>query len=241
MRRRRAQTLVSFGLGLIGVLASAIPAISADAPDLAYAKRVSWHLDGAPEVAGMEPTIHAVLDRVHVTYAGADGQPVDGFIPGPTYAYLYIRDTATDLPMARYYYGAAALRSTIEEFLREQYPDGSISATIGPDYKVDKATVVSDEETSAIVDAVEAYDAMPDPKWLTQQIRGQTLIERLNHAMDWVLTSRLDPDTSLIKRAHTTDWGDIKWEPNSDPSHLRPGDQWTVSIYDQAIACGMHR
>jgi hypothetical protein len=236
VRQRRAQTLVSFGLGLIGVLASAIPAISADAPDLAYAKRVSWHLDGAPEVAGMEPTIHAVLDRVHVTYAGADGQPVDGFIPGPTYAYLYIRDTATDLPMARYYYGAPALRSTIEEFLREQYPDGSISATIGPDYKVDKATVVSDEETSAIVDAVEAYDAMPDPKWLAQQIRGQTLIERLNHAMDWVLTTRLDPDTTLIKRAHTTDWGDIKWEPNSDPSHLRPGDQWTVSIYDQAIA-----
>ena len=40
----------------------------------------------------------------------------EGFFPGPTYSYgslagltpfyLYIRDTATDLPMARYYYGA---------------------------------------------------------------------------------------------------------------------------------------
>src|SRR5207253_1447002 len=57
-----------------------------------------------------------------------------------------------------------------------------------------------------------------------------------NAAMRWVLEARRDPDTQLIKRAHTTDWGDIKWEPNSDPSHVRPGDQWTVSIYDQSIA-----
>ncbi len=193
----------------------------------------------------MESTIRSVLSDVHVQFNGADGQQIEGFFPGPTYSYgpspgvtpfyLYIRDTATDLPMVRYFYGGQALRSSIEEFLREQYPDGSISATISPDDKVDKATVVSDEETSAIVDAVEAYDAMPDPAWLNQSLRGQTLIDRLNRAMTWVLTVRRDPDTQLIKRAHTTDWGDIKWESNSDPSHISPGDQWTVSIYDQAI------
>ena len=222
------------------------PAISADAPDLNYAKSVSWHLDGAPEVSAMEPTIHSTLNRVHVTYPGVDAQPIEGFFPGPTYSYeklpgwtpfyFYIRDSATDLPMVRYYFGTTALRSTIEEFLREQYPDGSISATIGPDFKVDKATVVSDEETSAIVDATEAFDALPDPAWLTQSLRGQTLIERLNRAMGWVLGVRRDPETQLIKRAHTTDWGDIKWESGPNPSQMRPGDQWTVSIYDQAIA-----
>jgi hypothetical protein len=221
------------------------PALSADGPDLSYGKTVSWHVDQASELAALEPTIRSTLDKVHVTYPGADGQPIEGFFPGPTYSYeklpgwtpfyLYIRDTATDLPMVRYYYGKVAMRSSVEEFLRLQYPDGSISATIGPDYKVDKATVVSDEETSAIVDAVEAYDAQPDPAWLKQNLRGQSLIERLNKAMDWVLSQRRDPELRLIKRAHTTDWGDIKWEPNSDPSHIRPGDQWTVSIYDQAI------
>src|SRR5260370_17601455 len=61
------------------------------------------------------------------------------------------------------------------------------------------------------------------------------LVERLNRAMGWVLGARRDPASRLIKRAHTTDWGDIKWEPNTDPSHMRPGDQWTASIYDQAI------
>ena len=251
MRRRRALTCVPAGLGL-GALALALSTAgtervaAADVPDLGYAKMLGWHLDGVPELAAMEPTIRGVLGAVHVTYAGVDGQPVEGFFPGPTYAYersaarppffLYIRDTATDLPMLRYYYGAAAMRSTLEEFLRVQYADGSISATVAPDFKVDKATVVSDEETSAIVCAMLVYDALPDPAWLKQSVRGQPLVERLNRAMGWVLGARRDPESRLIKRAHTTDWGDIKWEPNTDPSHMRPGDQWTASIYDQAIA-----
>ena len=193
----------------------------------------------------MEETMHELLGKVHVTYSGVDGQQIEGFFPGPTYSYtlpsqtpfyIYIRDSATDLPLARFYYGAAAIRTTIEEFLREQYPDGSISATVNPDHTVDKATVVSDEETSAIVDAVEAYDALPDPGWLEQSLGGRPLIERLNAAMSWVLSARLDSATQLIKRGNTTDWGDIKWESDGDPSHMGPGDQWTVSIYDQAIA-----
>jgi hypothetical protein len=230
---------------LVLTLAVSAPASAADGPDLGYAKQVSWHLDGAPEVAAMEPTIRDILDRVHISYPGVDGQKVEGFFPGSTYSYshipgwtpfyLYTRDNATDLPMVRYYYGTPALRSVIEEFLRLQYPDGSISATVAPDFKVDKATVVSDEETSTIVAATEAYDVQPDPAWLNQALRGQTLVERLNRAMAWTLTQRRDPMSRLIKRAHTTDWGDIKWEPNSDPTHVRPGDQWTTSIYDQAI------
>jgi hypothetical protein len=230
----------------ISIGTSSGPVRAADGPDLNYAKTVSWHLDGAPELGAMEPTIRSVLDHVHTIYPGVDGQKIEGFYPGPTYSYahipgwtpfyFYIRDTATDLPMVRYYYGAPALRTTIEEFLRLQYPDGSISATVGPDFKVDKATVVSDEETSTVVAAMEAYDIQPEPAWLNQNVRGQSLVERLNRAMTWALAQRRDPTTGLIKRAHTTDWGDIKWEPNSDPTHMRPGDQWTVSIYDQAIA-----
>ncbi len=250
MRRRRALTCLPVGLGL-GALAFGLSppgterVASADGPDLGYAKTLSWHLDGVPELAAMEPTIRAVLGAVRVTYAGIDGEPIEGFFPGPTYSYeptpvrppffLYIRDTATDLPMLRYYFGATAMRSTLEEFLRVQYADGSISATVAPNFKVDKATVTSDEETSAIVGACVVYDALPDPAWLKQAVHGQPVVERLNRAMGWVLGVRRDPDSRLIKRAHTTDWGDIKWEPYTDPSHMRPGDQWTASIYDQAI------
>jgi len=185
----------------------------------------------------MEPTISAVLARVHLAYAGADAQTVDGFFPGPTYSPFTSISVHGDHPA----HGAlllrrAALRSSVEEFLRLQYPDGSISATIGPDFKVDKATVVSDEETSTIVDRHRSLRRHARPSMAQAVFARQTLIERLNAAMLWVLTQRRDPDTRLIRRAHTTDWGDIKWEPTADPSHMRPGDQWTESIYDQAIA-----
>jgi hypothetical protein len=248
VQRRCGQSRWAAGLTAIAlsILVSGHASAQQAQPNLAYAKTVSWHLDGVPELATMEPTIRAIMDEVHVSYKGTDGQTVDGFFPGSQYYYgylpnrtpfyFYTRDTATALPMARYYYTTPALRSVIEEFLRMQYPDGSISATIGPDFKVDKATVVSDEETSTVVSAMEAFDVQPDPRWLNQQLRGQTLVERLNRAMAWTLSARRDPQTRLIKRAHTTDWGDVKWEPGPDPTHVQPGEQWTVSIYDQAIA-----
>ncbi|HYY89298.1 MAG TPA: hypothetical protein VFA49_10920 [Chloroflexota bacterium] len=221
------------------------------APDLGYGKSVAWHLDGVPELATMEPTIREILGHDHAAFRGADGQPIEGFFPGATYEYrasptltpfyFYGRDTATILPMARYYYGAVTLRSTIEELLRLQYPDGSLPGTVSPSFTADKATVVSDEEASAIYAASEVYAALPDPAWVGQPLRAQPLVERLNRAMRWLLSARRDPETRLIKRGHTTDWGDVKWEPGADPTHLDPGDQWTASIYDQAIAYGALR
>ena len=185
--RRPVQTVWRVGLAagallLAALLVGSAAGAPADAPDLGYAKDVNWHLDDAPELAGMERTVHAVLARVHVTYAGVDGTPVEGFFPGMTYQYrqvpgstpfyIYIRDTATVLPTARYYYGAAALSSVVEEFLRLQYPDGAISATVSPDDAVDKATVTSDEETSGILAAAEAVRGLGDPGWLKQRIHG---------------------------------------------------------------------
>ncbi len=228
-------------------LGAAAPAAAASPDaDLAYGKDVHWELDGVPELAALEGTVRSVLSDDHIQYHASDGQLIDGFFPGSTYISsqgpgqltfsLYIRDTATILPMARYYYPRDALRTSVEEFARLQYPDGSISATIGPDLQVDKATVTSDEETSFVLSASAVYSATADTSWLTQQIAGQSMLERLNRAMSWILTARLDPATGLVKRGHTTDWGDVKIETDGDPTHMQPGDQWTVSIYDQAIA-----
>ncbi len=235
--------LAAIALSLTTGRASLDPAVQRD---LGYATRTTWSVDGIPEIAAMEPTIHGVLTQTHVQYAGVDGQAVEGFYPGSNYVYaqaggwitffLYARDTATILPMARYYYGPSALRSTVEEILRQQYPDGSVSGTVGPAHQVDKATAVSDEETSTILAAAEAYDAVPDRSWLAGSLRGQPLIDRLDRAMDWLLRERRDPATGMIRRGNTTDWGDVKWEPSSNPTDMQPGDQWTASIYDQSIA-----
>ena len=225
---------------------SPVSAVSAAAPTQpAPSRDVHWEVDGVPEVADMVPTIRAVLQATHATFQGVDGQMVDGFFPGPTYTYsdprsapfyFYSRDTATILPMARFYFGLAAQRSAVEELLRLQYPDGAISATVSPDHQVDKATVTSDEETSLLLAAAAAFEVSPSKDWLLQSVRGVPLIVRLENAVNWLLGHRRDAATGLIWRGHTTDWGDIKWEASNDPTHLRSGDQLTTSIYDQSIA-----
>ena len=195
----------------------------------------------------MEATIRAVLARVHVTYPGVDGQPIEGFFPGPTYSYesspgrtpfnLYIRDTATDLPMARYYYGAPALRSTVEEFLRLQYADGvdfgdrrARLQSRQSDGRLRRGDQHHPRRDRGVRRAARSSLADPEP---ARPDAGRALEPRHGLGAE---RSAATPRRGLIKRAHTTDWGDIKWESNSDPSHMRPGDQWTVSIYDQAIA-----
>ena len=90
-RRRHTQALVSLGLGLSAAAIIGLrPAVSADAPNLAYSKDVSWHMDDAPQLSAMESTIRSVLTAVHVTYSGVSGDQVEGFFPGPTYSYAPI-------------------------------------------------------------------------------------------------------------------------------------------------------
>ncbi len=245
--QRVAAMLVFLALGATGTGGAAAAPPPTD-PGLVYSHDTRWQVDDVPEVGAMEGTVRAVLTKNYVEYRGADGKRIAGFAPGSTYTYfqlpgwtpfyLYARDTATVLPMARFYYDADAMRTTVEEFLRLQYADGAISATVSPDFKVDKATVVSDEETSLILAAATAYRSVPETAWLGKPIAGQPVIARLNRAMAWLFATRSDPATGLIKRGHTTDWGDVKWETDGDPSHMEPADQWTASIYDQAITYG---
>ncbi len=217
----------------------------------------SWNLDQHPELAAMAPTIQSILEQARVRYQSPRGV-VDGYTAGITYRYpggavpfyIFARDTATILPMARYFAGDSVLRSAVEEFARLQYTrstvsvdgdlgllvgPGALSGTISPDFQVDKATETSDEEASIILAAVLAYRLHADAAWLATPIAGQPLLDRLNLAMDWLLTHRLDPDAGLIKRGHTTDWGDVKMEPAPQPTDIGPDHVWTYSIYDQAI------
>ena len=115
--------------------------------------------------------------------------------------------------------------------------EGAISAVIAPDRQIDKATVVSDEETHLIHAAYLYYRITGSSDWLKKELAGEPIITRLNSALDWLYTHRFDSAFQLIKRGHTTDWGDVKFEPSLNPTDLEPlTDHWVCSIYDQALA-----
>ncbi len=163
---------------------------------------------------------------------------------------IFARDTSTLLQTATCYYPADRLGSAVEEFLRRQYDvdtrsdedglaagSGAISAVVAPDKHIDKATAVSDEETHLLHAAYVYYKTVGGEPWLRQDIRDKPVIDRLNGALEWLYVHRLDSETGLIKRAHTTDWGDVKIEPADNPTDIDPDhDHWTASIYDQSLA-----
>ena len=96
----------------------------------------TWELEGHPELAALASTIRTILERNHARYPGPNGA-VEGYDAGPSYGdwntpllpdLIFARDLATILPLARFYAGAATLRSGLEEFLRLQYTDQTTSA-----------------------------------------------------------------------------------------------------------------
>src|SRR3954453_1821770 len=99
------------------------------------------------------------------------------------------------------------MRSALEEFLRLQYTDdtvssdgdlgqpvgaGALSGTISPDFQVNKATITSDEEPSVILTASSYFRDSGDTDWLLTDIDGLTVLQRLNKAMDWLLDHRYE-------------------------------------------------
>jgi Tol biopolymer transport system component len=219
--------------------------------ELDYQPVTLWHFPADPRIDGMRAHILQTLGQVETGFL-SQNRTIFGFEPGDDYQQIYIRDTSFILPTAQYFYPPIFLFSPVEEFLYRQYEDDTLSSDgdagmrpgagaisgvlcLGPSC-VNKETVVSDEESSLIHAAYICYKAGGGADWLRKQIRGKTIIERLNWAMEWLYTHRLDNKWQLLKRGHTVDWGDVKVEPGGNPTDIAPGDQWTISIYDQAIA-----
>jgi hypothetical protein len=220
-----------------------------DAEELGYPPTATvWHIPDYPAIEAMRENVVYAFQLCETGFAGLEG-PVYGLVPAREYGMVFVRDTSTMMPALQYFYGDEYLRTPVEEFLRRQYgPDtesmdgdtpgeGAISAVIAPDRHIDKATVVSDEETHLIHAAYSYYRAIGGADWLRKELAGQAVIVRLNHALDWLYTHRFDSGQQLIKRGHTTDWGDIKFEPALNPTDLDSlTDNWTCSVYDQALA-----
>ena len=230
--------------GLSGVIApwtltNAARSVRADS--LFPAAEISWHLDGYPEIDAMAPLIRRVMSAVATSFAGRIGQ-VYGFNAGALYPAIFARDFATVAEFAAFLFGSQFLRTPVEEFLFTQeslasIPSyrGAIAATISPSGEVDKATVVSDEETSLIHAAFVNYQSGAGDDWLLSLIGNKSVLARLNETMDYLKRERRDSATGLIWRAHTTDWGDVKLEGGPVPTDFILGDAVIATIFDQAF------
>ena len=203
---------------------------------------ISWSVDDYPEIEAMVDRIGRVLAFNATSFEGRLGT-VYGINAGRLYPHVFARDVATFSEFMNYLFDPAFLRTPVEEFLwtQEEFNGdetsrGAVAATLSPAGELDKATAVSDEETSVINAAFDHFRAGAGTDWLATAIGSKSVLSRLNDSIEYLLRSRRDGATGLIYRAHTSDWGDVKLEGGTSPTDLLPGDAITVSIFDQSLA-----
>ncbi len=212
------------------------------APSIATtAQPFDWHVVSHPEIQGMVDRISNVLSFNVNAFKGRLGQ-VYGINAGKLYPQVFARDLATISEFIGYTFDPAFQRTPVEEFLwtqdvfnRSEETRGAVAATVSPAGELDKATAVSDEETSVIEIAYQHFRMGGGADWLGTYVGDKTVLARLNDSVEYVLRARRDSETGLIYRAHTSDWGDVKLEGGQFPTDLLPGDAVTASIFDQAL------
>jgi len=185
---------------------------------------------GDPAVDALQQLLLPALEANRKSFAGATGR-VEGFGAGDAYPQLWLRDSATLVPLARWHYSRDVLASWIEEHLAHQQPDGSLYDWIaaGPAsgfrqwaphaedvfkagttvISADKNTTEADQETSAIDAAWRVWRLSGDAAWLRKDVRGRRLLDRLHDAAQFLVRRRLHRESGLVENALTADWGDV--------------------------------
>lgn len=228
----------------------------------------TWSFPSDAAIEAMRTTAQTVFASTQVTWADASGQPVTGFRPAAIYPPLFGRDLSWIVPAARLFYPPTAWQPGVEAFLRRQYTAatrsdedgwqagaGALPGVLHSDGRVDKASAVSDEETSLIGAAYSLFEVQ-GAAWLSTVITGVTsaasdspavkgdeaaaprVIDRLDAALTWLWGQRRDAASGLIWRGHTTDWGDVTLDQTApNPTDLDAERALrTASLFDQVLA-----
>jgi len=190
----------------------------------------AWWSD-LDEINQIQTLIKTTFESNTNAFIGFSG-PVLGFTAGSAYQQLWIRDLATIIPMARYYYDKEFLGSWIDEHLYFQNNNGSIYDWIDSRGACDKNSVESDQESSLIIAAYTYYSVTRDKKWLQERI------QKLESALYHVLNNRRDDKTNLIWSGYTADWGDVSPVYKDQRSvYYDSTTPKVIGLYTNAIFC----
>jgi hypothetical protein len=209
---------------LLAGLAAACRADRATAPPLLA------YRSGDAAIDALQRRLQPTLEANRKEFRGSLGS-VQGFGAGDRYPQIWLRDSATLVPVTRYLYTRGYLTSWIEEHLACQQPDGGLYDWIAAGsashflewaprardvftagsvvLSADKNTTEADQEASAIEAAWQAWRATGDDAWLRKDLRGRSVVERLGLALESVFERSYDPQLGLVVSALTADWGDV--------------------------------
>ncbi|MCB0601319.1 MAG: hypothetical protein KDC28_08830 [Saprospiraceae bacterium] len=174
-----------------------------------------------------------------------------GFNAGDGYGEVWIRDYNTFIRLSAQAFPSNELKRNLLVFFKLQGRDGNIidgfvpRAKAGEDYDGittdlesnfvgHKNTVETDQETSLVQAVYKFIEATGDTIILREMVGQQTVGDRMEDAMRYLMKNRYNEKYGLIYGATTADWGDVQPEGGwgvdiSDSTH------YAIDIYDNAM------
>ena len=176
---------------------------------------------------------------------------LSGFNAGTSYGEIWIRDFNTFIDGSLRVHNKESVKEKLMLFFKIQGADGNVpdgavksdQANVGykyiyselaPGWAAHKNTVETDQESS-LIQAVKKYVASTGDKTiLKESISGETVLARLDAALQYVLTHRWSEKYGLVIGATTVDWGDMQAQ-NGWGVAINDQTKWAVDIYDNAM------
>lgn len=175
-----------------------------------------------------------------------------GFNAGDGYGQVWIRDLATFIEVSCEVTDTAAIRDNLRTFFLFQGDDGNIidgfapkdkahagdpnliTTNLAPGLYAHKNTVETDQESSLII-AIHTYITKTgDREFLSLDVAGSTVLDRMEHALRFLLEHRYSDEYGLIWGATTADWGDVQPE-NGWGVDMNENTARAIDIYDNAM------
>lgn len=177
-----------------------------------------------------------------------------GFNAGDGYGEVWIRDYNTFIELSAEVYPKETLKENLRVFFCLQDSDGGIVdgfipsskaiatkdgykyvfSDLEPKYAGHKNNVETDQESSLVQAVFKYVQKTGDTAFLEEQIGDKTIAQRLEMAMDFLMTKRWSEKYHLIFGATTADWGDVQ---HSHPwgVFLTPDTKYCLDVYDNAM------
>ena len=175
-----------------------------------------------------------------------------GFNAGDGYREVWIRDYNTFIQLAALVNEKATLKENLLVFFRMQGENGNIIdgftpvdkigaekydfiySKLEPRYAGHKNTVETDQESSLVQAVYKYIQITGDKTILDEKIGVKKVSERLEWAMEFLISQRFNKQYGLIIGATTADWGDVQpehgWGVDLD-ANTHPA----IDIYDNAM------
>ncbi|MBV4355635.1 glucosidase family protein [Pinibacter aurantiacus] len=189
--------------------------------------------------------------RLQTVSAKAETLLHDGLNAGSGYGEIWIRDLNTFIELACKTGDVKKIREALLTFFKFQREDGNIVdgyipkgtsqisydfiySPLAPDFAAHKNTVETDQESS-LIQAINKYiNVTHDTSLLNEVVAGRTVAQRMEDAMNFLLTKRYSEKYGLIWGGTTIDWGDVQ------PEHewgvvLDSSSHPAIDIYDNAM------